>query len=109
MPAAAGVALLVSWRGGKVKAPAPAASSPAITIAPAPNKPATDSLAPVAIENVLYAARNEGLVHLTDGALARRQRLQFVDTITWKAPQSNVSMTWTLPREEVRVVRIIYH
>jgi len=65
-----------------------------------------DVLKPVAAENVLVAARDEGLVTLADGTPARRARLQYVDTITWKNPRTNASLTWTVPREEVRVVPI---
>lgn len=63
-------------------------------------------LKPVAAENVLVGARDEGLVTLADGTPARRARLQYVDTITWKNPRTNASLTWTVPREEVRVVPI---
>src|SRR4051812_24685102 len=39
-------------------------------------------LKPIAAENVLYSATDEGLVTLEDGTRARRERLNFVDTIT---------------------------
>ncbi len=61
---------------------------------------------PVAAENVLLAAQDEGLVTLEDGTPARRQRLNYVDTITWKNPRTNASVRWTVPREEVRVVPV---
>lgn len=61
---------------------------------------------PVAAENVLYAARDEGLVTLDDGTPARRERLNYVDTIVWKNPRTNASVRWTVPREEVRVVPV---
>ena len=61
---------------------------------------------PVAAEKVLYAARDEGLVTLEDGTTARRERLSYVDTITWKNPRTNASLTWSVPREEVRVVPV---
>lgn len=67
-----------------------------------------DVLKPVAAEKVLVAARDEGLVTLADGTPARRARLQYVDTITWKNPRTNASLTWTVPREEVRVVPIAF-
>jgi len=63
---------------------------------------------PVAAENVLVAARDEGLVTLDDGTPARRRRLHFVDTITWRDPRTNASITWSLPREEVRVVPVAF-
>ena len=63
---------------------------------------------PVAAENVLYAARDEGLITLDDGTPARRERLNYVDTITWKNPRTNASVRWSVPREEVRVVPVIF-
>lgn len=62
---------------------------------------------PVAAENFLISASDEGLVTLDDGTPARRRRLHFVDTITWRDPRTNASVTWSLPREEVRVVPVI--
>lgn len=61
---------------------------------------------PVAAENVLYAVSDEGLVTLDDGTAARRERLSYVDTITWRNPRTNASVRWTVPREEVRVVPV---
>ena len=66
------------------------------------------SLKPVAAENMLVAASDEGLVTLEDGTTARRERLQFVDTITWRNPRTNASLTWSVPREEVRVVPVSF-
>jgi hypothetical protein len=86
----------------------PVAPPPAVnSIAKTP--PASgEVLKPVAGENVLYSARDEGLVVLEDGTPARRERLQFVDTITWKNPRTNASLKWTVPREEVRIVPISF-
>ena len=61
---------------------------------------------PVAAENVLYAVHDEGLVTLADGTAARRERLNYVDTITWKNSRTNASVRWTVPREEIRVVPV---
>ncbi len=63
-------------------------------------------LKPVAAENVLYAAHDEGLIVLEDGTPARRERLNYVDTYTWKNPHSNASMKWTVPREEIRFIPV---
>ena len=71
--------------------------------------PSADTpLKPVAAENVLISARDEGLVTLEDGSSARRERLQFVDTITWKNPRTNSSLRWSAPREEVRIVPVVF-
>ena len=61
---------------------------------------------PVAAENFLYDARDEGLVTLADGTAARRERFNYVDTVTWKNPRTNASVRWSVPREEVRVVPV---
>jgi hypothetical protein len=65
-------------------------------------------LKPVAAENVLYSATDEGLVTLEDGTHARRERLNYVDTITWKNSRTHASLKWSVPREEVRVVPVSF-
>jgi hypothetical protein len=65
-------------------------------------------LKPVAAENVLVSASDEGLVMLSDGTPARRERLHYVDTITWKNPRTNASLQWSVPREEIRVVPVSF-
>jgi hypothetical protein len=99
LPAAAAVAILLSRPDVQLPARERTAAQP---------PPAAEVLKPVAAENVLYSARDEGLVELEDGTPARRERLQFVDTITWKNPRTNASLRWTVPREEVRVVPISF-
>jgi len=64
-------------------------------------------LKPVAAENILVAARDEGFVTLADGTPARRERREFIETITWRNPRTRASLTWTVPREEVRVVPVV--
>jgi len=61
---------------------------------------------PVAAENVLCAVSDDGLVTLDDGTAARRERLSYVDTITWRDPHTNASVRWTVPREEIRIVPV---
>ncbi len=108
LPAAAAVA--VAWTvffhsPSKSGAGMPAAlvTSPTRVVADSPME-----MKPIAAENVLVSARDEGLVTLADGTEARRERLHFVDTITWKNPRTNASLVWTVPREEVRVVPISF-
>lgn len=76
------------------------------TIPPEEIAAAPTAFKPVTARNVLYAADDEGMVTLDDGTLARRERLHFVDTITWHNPRTNASLTWTVPREEVRIVPV---
>ncbi|MBX3750515.1 MAG: hypothetical protein KF897_10535 [Opitutaceae bacterium] len=104
LPLAAALALVVvPWR----PAPEPERVPLGAAIAPDP-LPATkpDEYKPVAAENLLYAARDEGVVTLADGVQARRLRRSYVDTITWRNPRTNASLTWSVPRDEVRVVPV---
>lgn len=107
LPAAAAVALVfVQFARERSAEPANEISGgvPALAEATAIVAP----FKPVAAENVLVAASDEGLVILADGTPARRERLQFVDTITWRNPRTNASLTWRVPREEVRVVPVSF-
>lgn len=63
---------------------------------------------PIAAENVLVAEQDEGLITLDDGTMARRARLRYVDTITWRNSRTHASLTWTVPREEVRIVPVAF-
>lgn len=63
---------------------------------------------PVSAQNVLVSSRDEGYVTLANGTPARRVRQTYVDTIVWKNPRTNASVEWTLPREEVQVVPVVY-
>jgi len=106
LPAAAAVAVAVLlWREPRRPAAGGGAGPGAL-----PDRTAGDGvLRPVQAENVLYAASDEGLVTLDDGTPARRARLHYVDTITWRHPRTNASLTWSVPREEVRVVPVEFH
>lgn len=68
----------------------------------------TDSFKPIAAENLLLDARDEGYVTLADGTTARRVRQSYLDTFTWRDPRTHASLTWSLPREEVRVVPVVF-
>ena len=108
LPAAAAVALLFTQRAREQSLP-PTGFAPAPSdVTPGRVAGETSSFKPVAAENVLVSARDEGLVTLDDGSPARRERLQYVDTITWKNSRTNASLTWSVPREEVRVVPVSF-
>ncbi len=102
LPLAAALALaLVPWRQ------APEAESVAVTAPPvSASEPTPDEYQPVAAENLLYAAHDEGVVTLAGGVQARRLRRSYVDTITWRNPRTNASLKWSMPRDEVRVVPV---
>lgn len=102
LPAAATVLIVLNL---KLQTPSEKSGEPS----PAAQVAGRASLKPVAAENVLYAADDEGLVTLDDGTPARRARLHFVDTITWRDPHTNASLTWSVPREEVRIVPVNFH
>ncbi|HEY0947117.1 MAG TPA: hypothetical protein VGD81_17675 [Opitutaceae bacterium] len=61
---------------------------------------------PIAVRRTVYGTDDEGLVTLDDGRLGRRIRSHFVDTVTWRNPQTNASLRWSIPREAVRVVPV---
>jgi hypothetical protein len=117
LPAAASLALMITFavrtRTQSVESAPPSDPNPVAAVT-APNTEPMPSRAlespatfkPVAAENVLYAAQDEGVVTLADGTPARRERLNYVDTIVWKNPRTNASVRWTVPREEVRVVPV---
>lgn len=104
LPAAAALVLAFVFLSRREAGQAPAA--PAMARATGAAARASEVFKPVAAENVLYAVSDEGLVTLDDGTSARRERLSYVDTITWKNPRTNASVRWTVPREEVRVVPV---
>ncbi|MCX6953382.1 MAG: hypothetical protein NTV51_14620 [Verrucomicrobia bacterium] len=106
LPAAAAVAVMLLVASRNVPAKSKIAPAPLVAAAAAASEPEPAVFKPVAAENVLYAVADEGLVTLADGTAARRERLNFVDTITWKNPRTNASVRWTVPREEIRVVPV---
>lgn len=67
-----------------------------------------DVFKPVAAAAVPLERRSESLVTLADGTVARQTRESYLATITWKNPRTNASLTWSVPREEVRVVPVSY-
>lgn len=100
LPLAATLAVLIFVRARPAVAPQPLV---------APSTPATvATYKPVSAENLLYAQSDEGLVTLADGTTARRYRSSYVDTITWKNPQTQASLRWSVPRTEERVVPVSF-
>ena len=96
------VAFVVKTR----RAPIPTNRGPVAADALVPATATEAMFKPVAAEHVLYPASDDGLVTLDDGTSPRRERLRYVDTITWRNPRTNTSVRWTVPREEVRVVPV---
>lgn len=106
LPIAAGLAFAIIVASHRDQAPSNVRVEPAAQARSTAGAPA--AFKPIAAENVLYDARDEGFITLEDGTPARRERLNFVDTITWKNPRTNASVRWSVPREEVRVVPVIF-
>jgi hypothetical protein len=108
-PAAAAVAVALALA---VLRPVPASAPIVGPVATSPATPAVTSPAdfykPVRADNVLYSTREEGGVTLADGTPARRVRSQYIDTITWKNPRTNASLSWSVPRDEVRIVPVSF-
>ena len=63
-----------------------------------------EPLRPVAAEETLQSARDEGVVTLADGTPARRLRLHYVNTMSWSG--AGRTLTWTSTREELRIVPV---
>ncbi|HVU23082.1 MAG TPA: hypothetical protein VHE13_03085 [Opitutus sp.] len=103
LPIAAAIALAIALphRTTNSTAADPVVVTPPAA-APAP------AFKPVAAQNVLVSARDEGYVTLADGTRARRVRQSYVDTITWKNPRTKASLTWSVPCEEVSVTPVSY-
>lgn len=101
LPAAAALALLFTN-------PDDTNSSAPVVQAARPVSVAKPVFKPVASENVLLAARDEGLLTLPDGSAARRVRRSYLDTITWKDPRGQASLKWSVPRVEERIVPVVF-
>ncbi|MGC4072123.1 MAG: hypothetical protein QM760_06325 [Nibricoccus sp.] len=87
--AAAGFAAVVAWM---------AALSPDAAV------PGGAALRPVVAEETLQSAQDEGLMTLDDGSLAQRLRLRYVETLCWSG--GGRTLTWTAPREELRILPV---
>ncbi|MFZ5497379.1 MAG: hypothetical protein ACOZE5_18840 [Verrucomicrobiota bacterium] len=60
---------------------------------------------PVQVTSVLYDLQEGDPATLPDRTAGREVRYRYVDTYTWKNPATNASLRWSVPRDEVRLVR----
>ncbi len=60
---------------------------------------------PVKASSVLYDLKEDGTATLPDQTEGRQVRYRYVDTYTWRNPATNASLRWSVPRDEVRLVR----
>jgi hypothetical protein len=73
--------------------------------AAAPATATPDRYEPVEASSVLYAMHESPPKTLPDRTEGREVRYRFVDTYTWQNPARNASVRWSVPRDEVRLVR----
>lgn len=60
---------------------------------------------PVHASTVLYDLQEGAPTVLPDRTEGREVRYRYVDTYTWRNPATNASLRWSVPRDEVRLVR----
>lgn len=103
---AAAIAFVIVWQTKPRPAEAPATVA-TITEPVAPKATATpvNRYQPVKASSVLYDLKEDGTAFLPDRTEGRQVRYRYVDTYTWKNPATNASLRWSVPRDEVRVVR----
>lgn len=105
LAAAVAVALAVRSRIAPVqpelKELPPVTAAPAVPARSAP----PDRYEPVQASSVLYALHESTPTTLPDRTEGREVRYRYVDTYTWKNPARNASVRWSVPRDEVRLVR----
>lgn len=108
LPIAAGILASVFYVGTPLWT-GPATGNTALAPAAAMStKKSAPQFKPISARNILVSSTDEGFVELVDGTPARRIRQSYVDTITWQNTASKASLTWTVPREEVKVVPVSY-
>ena len=93
LPVAAALVLVLHWPR---RIAAPLAAVPAA------------SFEPVDVRDVLVSSRDEGYITLADGRPARRLIEAHLDTIVWRNPKSAESIQWSVPREELKIIPIVY-
>ncbi|MBL69755.1 MAG: hypothetical protein CMO74_15145 [Verrucomicrobiales bacterium] len=67
------------------------------------------NLRPIAMDNSLLGAIDEGIVHTPDEFPMRRVRMQMVDTYTWEAQDGATRIRHSVPREEHFLIPMEIH
>jgi hypothetical protein len=114
----AGVAALAAFafvvQSARQPSAVPLPQSPVsrVATAPAPEEALSQAVAevsnryqPVHATSVLYDLHEGDATTLPDRTEGREVRYRYVDTYTWKNPTTNASLRWSVPRDEVRLVR----
>lgn len=108
--AAACVAAAAWWPGPEVRSTAAGPLAPqTATENPTPEESGRPQVVPVGTSNMLFDARDEGLVRMDDGQTARKYRLRYVDTVRLRADDAQASIAVSRPREEVRFIPINFY
>jgi hypothetical protein len=77
----------------------------AAEVAPVPEHAPVNRYRPVRATSVLYDMEEDGPASLPDQSEGRQVRYRYVDTYTWRNPATNASLRWSVPRDEVRLVK----
>jgi hypothetical protein len=102
---AAAAALLIVMRFSREPVISTPAAAAAQVVAAAPTAVPVNRYEPVKATSVLYDLKEDGLATLPDQTEGRQVRYRYVDTYTWRNPATKASLRWSVPRDEVRVVR----
>jgi hypothetical protein len=103
--AVAVVAIVLTLNRPDHSVPAAPPESSRFVAAPTTVQPAANRYEPVAASSVLYEMKDDGVATLPDNSPGRQVRYRYVDTYTWKNPATNAALKWSVPRDEVRLVR----
>ncbi len=76
--------------------------------AEAPPLPAT-TYRPVGAERLLLGTTDLGVITLADGTTVRRLRDDYVDTVTWRRPDTDASFVVTVPRADIRFQQLAFY
>lgn len=95
---------VVQFNRQREKPFAPVVSAPP-SVATAPVAAPVNRYEPVQATSVLYDLKEDGTATLPDRTEGRQVRYRYVDTYTWKNPATNASLRWSVPRDEVRLIR----
>jgi len=103
--AATALVAVVQFNHQSPKAPAPSLATVAPVSAPKTVLNPLNRYEPVKATSVLYDLKEDGAATLPDQTEGRQVRYRYVDTYTWKNPATHASLRWSVPRDEVRLVR----
>jgi len=103
--AAAAVALLVAAHFTRELVVSIPVVTPTQVVTSVPAALPANRYQPVKATSVLYDLKEDGAATLPDQTEGRQVRYRYVDTYTWRNPATKASLRWSVPRDEVRLVR----